>query len=117
MSFLRRNGLVLRGLAVALTAYCVLASGRALIPGLCATLADANARVAASCHAPKHSCCDTPGQEAVHLSSPAHTAAQPIALETIQRFAAHTPLSAVSHEVYVADFAAAGHFLRAPPLA
>lgn len=40
MSFLHRNGLMLRVIAVVLTAYCVLASGRALIPGVCATLAD-----------------------------------------------------------------------------
>ncbi len=126
MSFLHRNRLALRGLAVVLTAYCVLASGRALVPGLCATLADAKASEAACCE-PKPSCChDSPATGAAITTAPhpcafctlVHTAAQPTVLVAVHAPAIDTPRFLAAHEDYVADPTSAGCFLRrAPPLA
>ena len=127
MSFLHRNGLALRGIAVLLTAYCVLASGRAMVPGLCATLADADQKDAAACCNPKPACCHDESRAAgTAISSAAHacafcmlvhTAAQPVALETSSAPAINTPLQLAAHEDYIADPASSGYFPpRAPPL-
>jgi hypothetical protein len=124
MSFLRRNGLALRGLAVLLTAYCVLASGRALVPGLCATLADLDRE---SCCNPVPTCCEGGAVPQIpHMKSAAHdcafcnlvhTAAQPIALAAIPAPALSTSLQLAAHDAYIPDPTSAGFFnRRAPPL-
>lgn len=129
MSFLHRNGLALRGLAVLLTAYCVLASGRALVPGLCATLADAKAASSGeSCCTPKPACCHDASAStgAVITTAPhpcafcmlVHTAAQPMVLARFHAPVVDAPHSIAAHDYYVADSTSADCFLRrAPPLA
>jgi len=129
MSFLHRNGLALRGIAVFLTAYCVLASGRAMIPGLCATLADLNQQSAtAKCCEPKPPCCEKDVAAAsTSIAVPAHecafcmlvhTAAQPIVLEKFSAPEITAPLQLAAHDVHVVDSVSAGCFLRrAPPSA
>jgi len=128
MSFLHRNGLMLRGIAVFLTAYCVLASGRALVPGLCATLADLNAEADACCQ-PKPSCChdDTDAAGAAAITTAphpcafcnlVHTAAHPIALAKCSAPEFNAPRFIAAHDDYAADPTSADCFLRrAPPLA
>lgn len=89
MVFPPRTSVVLRGFAVFVTAYCVIASGRALIPGLCGTLAQFDD--SAACCAPKPACCgsgsaatSTPTVTSVHhghvcaFCTLVHTAAQPV---------------------------------------
>lgn len=128
MSFLHRNGLMLRGIAVLMTAYCVLASGRALVPGLCATLVDLNAKADACCQ-PKPSCChdeaDAAGSETITTAphpcafcTLVHTAAHPISMAAVHASSVDAPRYLAAHEDYVADPTSAGCFLRrAPPLA
>jgi len=128
MSFLGRNGLVLRGIAVALTAYCVLASGRAMVPGLCATLADLDAKGASACCKPVPSCCHTAEHDRAFTISAqshacafcqlVHTAATPNLVVAHAAPAIDAPRLIVAHDEYAADPASAGCFLRrAPPLA
>lgn len=128
MLFLRRNGIALRGFAVFLTAYCVLASGRALVPGLCATLADLDRQASGeSCCNPAPTCCEGGAvPQNPHVKSTAHdcafcnlvhTAAQPIAFALVDAPALSTPLQLAAHDAYIPDPTSAGFFnRRAPPL-
>lgn len=129
MNDLTRTALATRAFAVFIAAYCVLASGRALVPGLCATLADLdrNSKSAApDCHTPKTACCHdgSSGCEVITTAphpcafcalvhAPALTEASPVAV--LPAFS--TPLILAAHDCYVPDSTGAeAYSLRGPPI-
>ncbi len=124
---LDRAGYLTRGFAVFVAAFCVLASGRALVPGLCATLADMKADAAASCHVPQPSYCHAgEADSSTALKHTMHNCAfcalvhHGVPLESmpvIHAAAFSTPLYLAAHDDYVPDPAGFGAGTRrGPPL-
>ncbi len=129
MPTLNRNGLATRAFAVFIAAYCVLASGRALVPGLCATLVDLDRdheAAAPSCHAPTTTCCHDGSDGCDAITTPPHPCAfcalvhAPALIEAapvVARPAFSTPLTLAAHDCYVPDFTGAeAYTLRGPPI-
>lgn len=127
MGFTSRTGFATRAFAVFITAYCVLASGRALVPGLCGTLADLNREAAApSCHAPKTACCDDGAGGCDAITTPPHPCAfcalvhapalnEPTPLTILPAFS--TPLTLAARDCYVPDTTGTeAYTLRGPPI-
>jgi len=117
----------MRAIAVFVAAYCVLASGRALVPGLCATLADAKAGEAMACHVPKTPCCEHGGAGApIAITHPTHPCAfcalvhHGVLLDSapaVHRQQISAPRFLVAHDAYAPDPAAFGAGTRrGPPL-
>jgi hypothetical protein len=128
MGFASRTGFATRAFAVFVAAYCVLASGRALVPGLCATLAELDATAAvANCHTPKHSCCEGgAAHDCVEITTAPHPCAfcalvhAPGRVEALPAFplpAIGTPQYLAAHDFYVPDSTGAeAYTLRGPPI-
>lgn len=129
MGFVSRTGFAARAFAVFVTAYCVLASGRALVPGLCATLADLdrNAEAAVLCHTPKHTCCEradahrcaviTTAPHACAFCALVHAPGRLESLPVVPLPTINTPLRLAVHDFYVPDSTGADAYSRrGPPL-
>ncbi len=129
MGSVSRTGFAVRVFAVFVAAYCALASGRALVPGLCATLTDLNrnAEAAAHCHVPKHTCCEhTDAHQCDTITTMPHACAfcalvhAPGRIESLPAIplpSISTPLHLAAHDFYVPDHTGADAYSRrGPPL-
>jgi len=124
---LSRAGYATRGFAVFVAAYCALASGRALVPGLCATLADLKTDAVLSCHTPAPSCCHSREDGTrIAITHAARSCAfcllvhAGVSLESTPAFHApafRAPLQLAAHNEYVPNPARFGACTRrGPPL-
>ena len=125
-----RNGIALRGCAVFFAAFCVVASARALIPGLCATLADLDRESTAICVSPSHACCEPapegPGA-AVSISAPeshcafctlTHAVAHLVSVPEFAPAKLDTPRVLAAHDFYVPNLTGVEAYgRRGPPVA
>ncbi len=129
MRHLGRRSPAVRAFAVIFTAYLVIASGRALIPGLCATLAGVE-HDQAICVSPDHPCCSpdqTNEKSGDSIVAPpthcafcdlVHAAARSETVPVIDAIAGVETLVAAAHDVYVPNLAGTGAYLRrGPPMA
>lgn len=121
------RGIATQVFAMFVAAYCALASGRALVPGLCARLADLKADTAVSCHTPQPACCragetDAPAAitHAMHdcaFCALVHRGVPLEAAPAIHTIAFNAPLQLAAYDNYVPDPAGFGACTRrGPPL-
>lgn len=96
MRLFKRNRLPVRAFAAFFAAYCVVASARALIPGLCATLTALEHDDPALCRSPEHACC---------RPAPAESSAESIAAPEVH-CAFCALVHAVAHSVSVPEIGA-----------
>lgn len=129
MRLFNRNGFAVRGFAVFFTAFCAVASARALIPGLCGTLAGLDRDEAAICRSPEHTCCETApaGDAPASVTVPeshcgfcalVHAVAHSVSVPETPRAQFTAPPSIASHDFYVPNATGTDAYpRRGPPIA
>jgi hypothetical protein len=126
MRIFDRNGLATRAFAVFFTAFCVVASARALIPGLCGTLSGLNRDEAALCRSPEHVCCQSAPAEgaAVTVSAPdshcgfcaiVHAVAHSVSVPEVSPAPFTSPAYAAAHDFYVPNATGTDAYPRRGP--
>jgi hypothetical protein len=130
MAFFDRRGRNVRAFAVFFTVYCAIASARALIPGLCATLTELEHRAGAICESPDHACCRTKpndGQTRVSAATSSnhcafcalvHAVAHLVTIPDVVRSRPATPYAVAAHDAFVPNSVGTDSYRRrGPPIA